>query len=150
MAITDGGWASNKFNKNKMKKLIIIVTLILGIGLQSNAQDVYLRLGMTLAEIKKELPNCKVDNIEDTKVIVQETDYSRIFYFMNNENICDLQVYQYNLTFLPVLLSTFNENKSFIQLSGLEYLYNNGKDVRKYEIKINSVNEIVSLYVENM
>ena len=102
-----------------MKKLIIIVTLILGIGLQSNAQDVYLRLGMTLTEIKKELPNCKVDNTENIKVIVQETDYSRIFYVMNNENICNLQVYQYNLSFLSTLLNTLNEDKSLYISKGI-------------------------------
>mgnify|MGYP007009151574 CR=1 FL=1 len=134
-----------------MKNLLIFITLILGITVKVNAQEeAYLRLGMTLTEIRKELPNSKLDNKDNFKVITQETEYSRIFYFINNEDICNLQVYQYNLTFLPALLSILNEDISFIQLNSLEYLYNNGKNVRKYKISIDSANEIVSLYVENM
>lgn len=134
-----------------MKKLLILVTLILGIGIQGNAQEeIYLRLGMTLTEIRKELPNSKVDSIDSNKVIVQETKYTVIFYFLNENNICNLQVYKYNIAFLSTILKTFNEDKNYVKLSSLEYLYNNGEDVRRYEIQINSEKETVSLYVENM
>jgi predicted nucleotidyltransferase component of viral defense system len=134
-----------------MKKLLIFVTLILEIGIQGNAQEeIYLRLGMTLTEIKKELPNSKVDSIDSNKVIVQETKYTVIFYFLNENNICNLQVYKYNITFLSTILKTFNEDKNYVKLNSLEYLYNNGEDVRRYEIQINSEKETVVIYVENM
>lgn len=134
-----------------MKKLLILVTLILEIGIQGNAQEeIYLRLGMTLTEIRKELPNSKVDSIDSNKVIVQETKYTVIFYFLNENNICNLQVYKYNIAFLSTILKTFNEDKNYVKLSSLEYLYNNGEDVRRYEIQINSEKETVVLYVENM
>lgn len=134
-----------------MKKLLILVTLILGIRIQGNAQEeIYLRLGMTLTEIRKELPNSKVDSIDSNKVIVQETKYTVIFYFLNENNICNLQVYKYDIAFLSTILKTFNEDKNYVKLGILEYLYNNGEDVRRYEIQINSEKETVILYVENM
>jgi hypothetical protein len=136
---------------HKMKKLKIVVILILGIGIQVNAQsEVYLRLGMTMAEISKEVPDGKTEKFGDSSVIVQEAEYCRIFYFMDIDSICILQVYTYHISMLATMLKTFNEDDQYLKMESLEYLYNNGKVVRKYEIIINKEKETMSLYVENM
>lgn len=136
-----------------MKKLIIIVILILGIELQVTAQkeEVYIRLGMTYQEIRKEIPSAKQDKLDSgLKALVQSSDYTVVYYFFNKEDICNLQVYKYHIAMLTIMLKAFNEDPEYLQTGPLEYLYNSQKILRTYTIVLDRSKETLTLYVEDV
>jgi len=140
--------------KRFYNKIFIIIFFIFSTILQSisqtNNNNVYLRLGMDINEIKQEITDYKIDYIDNTKVLIQDTEYIKIFYFFNINDICNLQAYLYNIDALSHILKSFKDDKNFIRMDALEYLYSDGQYVRKYLLYIDEDKGTLILYVEDV
>jgi len=140
--------------KTFYNKIFIIIFFIFSTILQSisqtNNNNVYLRLGMDINEIKQEIIDYKIDYIDNTKVLIQDTEYIKIFYFFNRNDICNLQAYLYNIDALSHILKSFKDDKNFIRMDALEYLYSDGQYVRKYLLYIDEDKGTLILYVEDV
>jgi hypothetical protein len=118
-----------------MKRFLTVLVIFMLIVVTTIAQEVKIRLGESLESVKKEFASytLKVDEDGD-RYYFQETESGAVFYYFNSKNICYLQIYVYNSTFLPFVIRSFREDKHFIAISNLEYLYVRGNTMYHYDI----------------
>ena len=129
-----------------MKKIAIII--ILGcIGLLAFAQDnsVKLRIDTSLQEMQNlysELP-VKIDKDGD-KYLFQEAENSWIFYYFNEDDLCNVQTHIYHKSFVTSLLKSLN-SKDYLKLSNTEYLRIDYNRIVKFTIEVDLEYDVVVL-----
>jgi hypothetical protein len=122
-----------------MKKLILI-TIIVFITTLIFAQDepnqVRLRIGDTMEEIRKDVPAAILKQSEETGTyLLHDTEHVWVFYYIEN-NICHTQAYAYNVENTALVLQPFSDPNAYIRINNMKYLRIEDKRILTFDFSI--------------
>jgi len=130
-----------------MKNLIIIIILCLSGN--TFAQDIKLKLDVDYTTIKDEYSQAITKYTEEgVKYLILEKEEVIVWMYFNEKDICDMQVYAYEISILGNMLKAFNNDKDFIKVSATEYILVTENKILSYEILIEE--RIILLFIKKI
>ena len=135
-----------------MKNLLAILLVAL-LGTSANAQqpdDISVKIGWHIIDIKEYIVEFDEVIKEERHFIVQSVEHRLVFYYFNEEQYCDVQVYRYHISYLGWLKSMFEREDLFMKVADSEYMVCIDNFYRSFIINVNERTQTVIILVEDI
>jgi len=106
-----------------MMRTLLVVLLMIIATTASAQSEVRLRVGMTLKEIRDEVPEAIERDKGHGNHLVQESDNEIVVYFFDDDGVCNVQVYVYSIEGVPEVVETLKSTKNMVMISDREFMY---------------------------